>query len=168
MLKVDQPEFKKPPGILCQHNTGTGCGIYETRPRICRTWHCLWRRVAEMPDHIRPDKLGVMFSVEGDADSPDPFRWMYIVARAVHGFEDLEKPDAVTALDMFMAEGSLPVWAGFDGYIRMLYPDARLADAILNPSATVWQHLVPQGLAWRKKWHIDEREPVSREQEAAP
>jgi len=57
---VDTPEFKKAQGEVCKHCTGRGCGIYETRPPICRTFHCGWRYTAALGDDWRPDRSGVL------------------------------------------------------------------------------------------------------------
>lgn len=27
---------------VCKHSTGKGCGIYQERPNICRSYQCLW------------------------------------------------------------------------------------------------------------------------------
>jgi hypothetical protein len=155
VLRVEHPELRKPAGILCSHNTGTGCGIYETRPSVCRSWYCLWRRISAMPERARPDQLGIIFTVEGNDASANPFEHLYVAARAVTSPADLETPDALTAFAMFIREGSLPLWVGFGRELRLRYPDERLVDAILHPSETVWQHLVPKALAWRKRWAMD-------------
>ena len=48
-------ELDKPAGIYCQHCVpGKGCGIYETRFDICRTFLCGWRQVPQLGDAWRP------------------------------------------------------------------------------------------------------------------
>ena len=43
VLGIDTPKSTKPPRQWCQHCTpGRGCGIYETRPPICRNYACAW------------------------------------------------------------------------------------------------------------------------------
>jgi len=100
----------KPAGLLCRHNTGTGCGIYPDRPDACARWHRLWRRIGARPDALRPGRSGVMFSLDSRspvADAPDS---ACIVGRAVHDVKDFDRPDAVEGFAMFLREGSLPVW----------------------------------------------------------
>jgi hypothetical protein len=73
-LAIIEDGMNKLPGVLCSHCTaGAGCAIYETRPNVCRTYHCLWRRLPNMADDWRPDLSGVLImpakSLEG---SPSP------------------------------------------------------------------------------------------------
>ena len=62
-LKIDVPELKKLAGVLCRHCTGVGCGIYETRPPVCKEWYCGWRRLPDLDDQWRPDRCGVLIDV---------------------------------------------------------------------------------------------------------
>jgi hypothetical protein len=57
-LRID--EFAKPAGTLCQHCTGTGCGIYETRYDVCRGFLCGYRMLPALGDVWRPDRSGIM------------------------------------------------------------------------------------------------------------
>lgn len=55
-LWIDEPELKKQPGILCANClSGKGCQIYQTRPPICRNWHCEWRKMEAFGPEWRPD-----------------------------------------------------------------------------------------------------------------
>lgn len=67
----DFPEGK--PGYTpCEHlcSISGGCGVYETRPQLCRDYKCLWRggilqAGGLMPDEsMRPDKLGLMLTLD--------------------------------------------------------------------------------------------------------
>src|SRR5271156_1629072 len=61
VMTIDSAELRKPPGVYCPHCLpGTGCGIYERRPSLCRTWHCQWRRSAWIDASLRPDRSGVL------------------------------------------------------------------------------------------------------------
>ena len=59
-LALQINEFDKPAGTMCQHCTGTGCGIYETRYDVCKGFLCGWRLVAALGDAWRPDRSGVL------------------------------------------------------------------------------------------------------------
>jgi hypothetical protein len=62
-LSITSPALTKPAGVLCTYCTeGSGCGIYETRPSVCRTWHCGWRTLA-LDDSWRPDRCGILISL---------------------------------------------------------------------------------------------------------
>jgi hypothetical protein len=68
MLKIDAPELKKLAGVLCQHCTGVGCGIYDKRPAVCGGYFCGWRGMAYLTEHWRPDRCGVLISYLGKDD----------------------------------------------------------------------------------------------------
>ena len=155
ILEINKPELKKPAGVLCQHCTGIGCGIYAARPAICRTWYCLWRRIGAMPDFLRPDKTGVVFSFDQHIPPRTPFERIYIVGRAIADPAAFDAPQIVAAIEMFIENGALPVWLSFQGGKRMIYPQFDFADAILNPTTTPWQSLTPRALVWRKMYGLD-------------
>jgi hypothetical protein len=149
ILEINKPELQKARHVLCPHNTGTGCGIYETRPAICRTWHCLWRRIEELPDFTRPDRIGVVFSIDRHHPPRVPFEQLYIVARAINGPSDFENPQAKAAIQIFVEEGTLRVWLSFDGNKKLIYPNQDLANAIVNPNSTTPLPLKAIVSTWR-------------------
>ena len=61
---INKPEIQKQSGAACRHCTQTGCGIYQTRPPVCRRYYCAWRTVDIFGDEWRPDKSGVLAMVE--------------------------------------------------------------------------------------------------------
>ena len=100
----------KPAGVLCRHNTGEACGIYQDRPEPCVRWYCLWRKIGALPDALRPDRSGVMFAIESRAPCADFLEGACIVGRAVNGARAFASQEVVEAFAMFTREGSLPVW----------------------------------------------------------
>jgi hypothetical protein len=112
----------KPAGILCRHNTGAACGIYDERPEACARWHCLWRRIGALPDELRPDRSGVMFSLDNRPPAADEPDGACIVGRAVDGDQAFDRWEAVEAFAMFVREGSLPVWKALDRHAVRLHP----------------------------------------------
>lgn len=63
ILKIS--ELEKPANIWCRHcKVGEGCGIYETRPEVCRSYACLWLKTQSLGRPIspglRPDKSRVV------------------------------------------------------------------------------------------------------------
>jgi hypothetical protein len=64
MPSIDKPEIQKVSGAPCRHSLKGGCGIYESRPDVCRVFFCGWRRLAGVPDGWRPDTSGVFALVE--------------------------------------------------------------------------------------------------------
>jgi hypothetical protein len=154
ILDINWAELKKPSGIICPHNTGQGCGIHATRPDGCRTWFCLWRRIDELPEYTRPDRIGVMFSIDWRDPPRTPFENFYIVARALNGWQDFDQPQAAAAVRMFVEEGTLPVWLSFNGNKLLIYPNKELADAVTNPASAA-EHLRPPVEVWRKRLNLD-------------
>ncbi len=55
---INEPDFKKPLGTWCTHCViGQGCGIYATRPKVCRSFFCQWS-LGMGSEEDRPDKVG--------------------------------------------------------------------------------------------------------------
>jgi len=56
-------ELKKESFCNCVHRANHGgCGIYETRPSICRDWSCAYiLNLIPGGEEIRPNNLGLMF-----------------------------------------------------------------------------------------------------------
>jgi hypothetical protein len=70
-LTIQEPELKKPPGMLCRHCVETkGCGIYETRPQVCRSWFCGWRQMQNLDDDWRPDRCEILITAATDHIPP--------------------------------------------------------------------------------------------------
>ena len=66
--------YKKKPGEMCKHCTGTGCAIYETRYNLCRLFYCGWRRQPLLGEAWRPDRSGVLL-IELERDEvPEAYR----------------------------------------------------------------------------------------------
>jgi Fe-S-cluster containining protein len=58
VLRVD--ELAKLGGTDCPHQRSEGgCGIYERRPGICRSYRCLWLR-GHFEESDRPDRVGAV------------------------------------------------------------------------------------------------------------
>jgi hypothetical protein len=66
---INKPEIQKVSGATCRHCTAAGCGIYETRPPVCRGYYCAWRTVDIFDESWRPDRSGVMPYVETEGIS---------------------------------------------------------------------------------------------------
>jgi len=68
---INKPEIQKQSGAACRHCTQAGCGIYETRPPVCRSYYCAWRTVDIFGEAWRPDRSGVLPYVETEGISED-------------------------------------------------------------------------------------------------
>ena len=54
---INKPEIQKQSGVRCRHCHETGCGIYDSRPPVCRAYYCAWRTVDIFGEDWRPDRL---------------------------------------------------------------------------------------------------------------
>ena len=63
VMAIDKPEIQKEAGVTCRHCAG-GCAIYDTRPQLCRDYHCGWRQLAMLDESWRPDRSGVFVELE--------------------------------------------------------------------------------------------------------
>jgi len=52
-------ELAKPRNETCHHLAVGGCSIYSERPESCRTFRCWWLDNEDLPDDLRPDRIGV-------------------------------------------------------------------------------------------------------------
>src|ERR1700685_4410236 len=64
-------ELDKEAGRYCQHCLpGKGCGIYETRPEVCRGFLCGWRRVPQLGEEWRPGKSRALLPAQDGENVP--------------------------------------------------------------------------------------------------
>jgi uncharacterized protein len=98
---LDIVELAKPAGTLCSgcvRSVSGGCGIYATRPQVCRAYECLWKGDRAMSPQMRPDRVGTLLMEDPDSDEyravcdPEkPFAWLtplifkHLVAMAKSG-----------------------------------------------------------------------------------
>ncbi len=73
-LKIDTPELRKEGQVPCPHLAGGGCGIYQTRFKICREFLCGWLLFPELDEHWRPDRSGVLILQVAQASLPKAYQ----------------------------------------------------------------------------------------------
>lgn len=83
-LKIDTPELRKRSGAACVHLVEKGCGIYASRPPVCRGFLCGWQLLPELDISWRPDLSGVMMLSVSQNDVPKAYRsaghgWVFVV-----------------------------------------------------------------------------------------
>ncbi len=60
-MTINEPALQKVQGYRCRNAAADNrCGIYETRPKTCRTFFCGWRRLKWVRQTLRPDISGVL------------------------------------------------------------------------------------------------------------
>jgi hypothetical protein len=61
----DVPSLDKPAGQWCRYaKPGRGCGIHETRPQHCRSFHCLWMTQNWLGPEWKPDQAKMVLSID--------------------------------------------------------------------------------------------------------
>jgi Fe-S-cluster containining protein len=152
VLTVDTPDFKKPAGTPCTHLTSRGCGIHAVRPHICRTWFCAWRRVAGLPDEARPDRSGLLVSINFEQEPRNCFEGVSINVRLLDGSDAIGNGMAATILDT-LCDQLVPVWFS-DGSKKMLmHPDNEVASLALSGEVAP-AHLRSEVAAWRERYGL--------------
>lgn len=86
-LKIKAPQLRKEAQIPCPHLVAKGCGIYESRPPVCRSFLCGWRLMPELDASWRPDLSGVMLLPVPEAQIPKGYRaagpgWVLVISDA--------------------------------------------------------------------------------------
>jgi hypothetical protein len=155
-LKIDWPDLKKEADVLCRHNTGRGCNIYDTRPDGCKTWFCLWRRIGALPDAMRPDRCGLLISIDRTVPPSNPFEQVSIVIRAIGDPAALDGSLAKAAIDMFAGEGSLPVHVSDGQQKKLVYPPPEMVEAIQQPILSPCTPLAREARSWRERLGLPE------------
>ena len=149
---IDDPALHKPAHLLCPHHRG-GCTVYETRPQTCRTFHCLWRRLAALPDDARPDELGVLFAFQREAHPDSPFAHLYVCGYPVRRDASVfDTPRVQAIVQRLSNDGALPVWISLGERKRLIWPDRELGDAILDPTGVTDPELKARAAAWTKRY----------------
>ncbi|MGY2736171.1 YkgJ family cysteine cluster protein [Sphingomonas sp. UYP23] len=152
VLTVNTPEFSKPAGTPCVHLGAHGCGIHAVRPRICRTWFCAWRRVAAMPEGARPDRSGLLVSLNFVQHPENCLEGMSITVRALPGSDAIANGMAAAVLDS-VCDQLVPVWFS-DGAEKMLmHPDAEIATHVLSGTPAP-ADLHDEVAAWRARYGV--------------
>lgn len=152
VLEVDTPDLRKPAGLPCRHLTATGCGIHAVRPAICRTWFCGWRRVAAMPQEARPDRSGLLVSLNYVREPRNCLEGVSINVRALPGSTAIADGMAARVLDV-LCERLVPVWFS-DGARKMLmHPEDAVAQHVIARTPPP-PHLRAEVAAWRTRYDV--------------
>ncbi|WP_017670816.1 YkgJ family cysteine cluster protein [Blastomonas sp. AAP53] len=149
-LKVDTPDFAKPAGTPCPQLGPQGCSIHAVRPTICRTWFCAWRRVAQLPDEARPDRSGLLISINFERAPRNCFEGVAINIRTLPGSDAIASGLAARVLDILCTQ-LVAVWFS-DGSKRMLmHPEDDVARLVLSGDPPPPDH-AEEVAAWRERY----------------
>ena len=131
-LTINEPALQKAQGYRCRNaRPDNRCGIYEDRPRTCRTFDCGWRQLKWVREAMRPDVSGVLVQLHRKVYPDHSFSRMGIMVtlltRAALKAEGLAETvaAAVTA--------DVPVMLQVPGPPGHTYGQAQINDALLGP-----------------------------------
>ena len=135
----------KPGGQWCPHcQPGTGCGIYDTRPAECRTFHCDWLRNEALGPEWKPEKSKIVLASSGkkilayvDPSSPTAWRKSPFIER-------------LTALMQAALPDGVLVYVAVANRYTLLLPDRQEEIGLLGPKDEVMLKTfrTPQGLQY--------------------
>lgn len=95
-------ELKKPNYVPCSFmGECGGCKIYGQHPPTCKTWTCawLWDEFDLFPEHMRPDKIGIVPSMEiVGGETGLPHVWLVIKRDEARPKDDWRKNDELVRL----------------------------------------------------------------------
>ena len=151
-IAIDDPQLSKPAGQPCTHCRAHGCAIYDVRPDSCRKWFCAWRRLADLPDHLRPDRSGLMACLMERPGDANPLLRLYIVVQWLDG-RPIARSAAADELLARLRRIGLPVWVGSGDEISLHFPRQAVAlhliegtepDSELVEEVTFWRSRLPK------------------------
>lgn len=103
-----------------------------------------------MPDEARPDRSGLLVSLDFVREPRNCFEGISIMVRLLPGSEAIENGMAGAMLDR-LCDGSVPVWFT-DGSKKMLmHPDNDVAGFVLSGEVAPI-HLRAEVAAWRERY----------------
>jgi Fe-S-cluster containining protein len=152
VLTVDTPDFSKPAGTPCVHLTAGGCSIHAVRPHICRTWFCAWRRVAAMPDEARPDRSGLLVSLNFVREPQNCLEGVSINIRALAPGDAIDKRLAAAIVDS-VCDQLVPVWFSDGSQKTLIHPESPVARLVIS-GAPAPADLQDEVAAWRERYGV--------------
>ncbi len=140
-LAIETPELRKRPGIVCRHAAPSGCGIYESRYPICRSYFCGWFGLPQLGEDWRPDRSGILLSPRRDG-IPDTYEFREGIEFLILGGEAAIRWPAFLDFLAQLLRGRTPAFLAVPGpeghYPARVFlndalarvPQARLGDAL--------------------------------------
>jgi len=152
VLKIETPALSKPADTLCRHNDGQGCAIHATRPDVCRSWFCAWRRNASMPHAARPDLSGLLVSLDFNRQPRNCLEGVAIVVRSLRGGAALDEPMARRLVDLLSSQ-LVPVWTSDGAAKTLVHPRSAIAGPVISGEAPA-AALRSEVAAWRARYDV--------------
>lgn len=104
-LYIKDETFEKRSHNPCPKCTASGCRIYAARPKVCRTFKCLWLKSQggndPMPPELRPDRCGAIFT----SNSLDPTDILTFEVHPRQGYVIKNGDLAARAIERMQSQG---------------------------------------------------------------
>lgn len=152
VLKIDTPDLQKSADTRCTHLGAHGCAIHAVRPSICRAWFCGWRRSAAMPDTARPDRSGLLVSLDFVREPRNLFEGVSIVVRSLTGSAAFGTAAAGAMIDG-LCRGMVPVWIRDGAKKVLVHPEDDVAGLVLSGEPAP-ADLREEVAAWRRLYGV--------------
>jgi hypothetical protein len=141
VMRVDAPLFK-PMNQWCMHCVpGKGCGIHETRPPVCRHFHCVWLTDAQFGPEWEPERCHMVLWIDlegrrlnANVDEDHPQAWL-----AEPYYSQLKSLASVA----LYRGGQIVVYVGEDTFV--ILPNRHVALGALKSDEYIFIDRVPQG-----------------------
>ncbi len=167
-LTIKEPELQKPQGYRC-HNLvpGTGCGIYETRPKTCREFYCGWRRLKWIRETLRPDTSGVLVRLQYEGSAADNTRRLGVAFTLLNS--SALKAEGLAESVSAAVAANVPVYLHVPGPPGFTASQARINDVLTHAVATKDKAAVLQVLRQaRARGRAGKHQPIRLERQTAP
>ncbi len=105
-----------------------------------------------MPDEARPDRSGLLVSLNFVREPRNCFEGVSINVRAIAGRGAIEKGMAATILDS-LCDQLVPVWFSDGSKKMLLHPDQEVARIVLS-GEPARAHLQDEVAAWRERYGV--------------
>ena len=112
-------EIEKPANVLCWLYVDGGCSKYESRPKDCATYHCIYITQDNLDEKYRPDKLGVVFE--------QPLGQTFWVGYELEK-DALQKEDTARLIRAMNNDGAIVLLKTLDGKFMHSIPAGTVVD----------------------------------------
>jgi hypothetical protein len=150
-ITIDDPMLAKAARTPCPNCTAAGCAIYTARPDDCRTWFCAWRRIADLPEHLSPDRSGLLATLVEKPEAENPLARLYIIVQWLDE-RPIMRSDAADQLLAAMRRYGLPVWVGSGDRMSIHFPREEIALHLMQ-GTTPPPAIAREVDAWRERLH---------------
>jgi hypothetical protein len=108
----------------------------------------VWRQSEFLEAGLRPDRLGVLFWLVAEPNSPNVLRRRYIYGVPLERFLDYGKVEIEAAL-LKLRSLRLPIWLGFGDAMRCVHPSKEIRTLLVEGRITNDPLLQSELAEWR-------------------